>query len=921
MAERYVRMNILSSGAEKAKATLDDLTARARRLEAESPDLKITANDTQAQARIKDLQLKIQILNRERAEVAFETKGDEKAKATLLDISARLRKLDETVAKPNIKVEGLDRAEAQMIRLKLAMDDLHNKRVEITLSERTGLLSKLASFFGGGKGGGGGGIGNLAGEGGGGAGSGILSSIGGANNQYTGGAIAALIAAALSVSPALIPFGIGGGIGALGGIGAYKLDPKAFTSLISDAESGFLNSLTNNNSTGRSQIGNRVSSGGVSGTSFISGLLPILKQVDTFIKQISPELTDMFKSSLPFISTFAKIFEQLAALLLPSFTVSMKEITPYLPQIAEGFKSLSQGIADFIVDLGPGMRDGVTVFKALMVLVKGLLIALAGTADILAIAFARLGNHMAETADFMRGVWDAFRHWMANSFDGLRHEVAAIWDDIWNDTLGTELKWTRKLFDLTASWRHGVAGNFDDMRHDVAAIWDSMWDAIRQKLGSNVSAAMNELVGLEHHVVSIFDGIKHTVIDLWNTLWFDVTTKISGAVAEIGRIWSGITSVFSGPIHAVESIWDRLAGVWNHVASAVGAGGLSLPQFAMGGRIGVGTTGTADDVLIRASKGETVLSATHSSILAPLLARIGVPGYAAGGIPLPVAGHGGGVPGNQGSNPFSDIGSLISSLAHDARADAIKLLFAPINFLLGHLGGGVIGGVLGDVVKSLENSIAGIAQAGAKKQASSTSAYTGGYGPGVTQWTGAVLKVLAMLGLPSTDVGTVLTQMMTESGGNPNAINLTDSNAAAGDPSRGLMQTIMSTFEAYRSWTFPNDIFNPIANIFAGVNYAIHRYGNPGWLNVLGHGHGYAGGGWINEPIAGVGMRSGMRYTLGENEPEYVTPRSRMHGGGGDTYNISFNGVVGDPEAVALQIVQTVRRYKKHHGNQSTGIG
>jgi SLT domain-containing protein len=64
-----------------------------------------------------------------------------------------------------------------------------------------------------------------------------------------------------------------------------------------------------------------------------------------------------------------------------------------------------------------------------------------------------------------------------------------------------------------------------------------------------------------------------------------------------------------------------------------------------------------------------------------------------------------------------------------------------------------------------------------------------------------------------------------ESAGNPNAINDWDSNAQAGDPSRGLMQTIGATFDAYK---LPghDDIYDPVDNIIAGVRYALSRYGS-----------------------------------------------------------------------------------------------
>jgi hypothetical protein len=72
--------------------------------------------------------------------------------------------------------------------------------------------------------------------------------------------------------------------------------------------------------------------------------------------------------------------------------------------------------------------------------------------------------------------------------------------------------------------------------------------------------------------------------------------------------------------------------------------------------------------------------------------------------------------------------------------------------------------------------------------------------------------------------------IMKESRGNPKAINRWDSNARAGRPSQGLMQTIPST---YRAYVLPElahlPITNPVANITAGVRYMVANYG----LNTL----------------------------------------------------------------------------------------
>lgn len=118
-----------------------------------------------------------------------------------------------------------------------------------------------------------------------------------------------------------------------------------------------------------------------------------------------------------------------------------------------------------------------------------------------------------------------------------------------------------------------------------------------------------------------------------------------------------------------------------------------------------------------------------------------------------------------------------------------------------------------------------------------------GAGAGVQRWAGVALAALAAAGEPSSWLGSLLSRMQRESGGNPNAINLTDSNAAAGDPSRGLMQTIGATFNAFAGAYASRGIYDPFANIYAAIRYTVGRYGSgpAGWDQPGG----YRNGGWL----------------------------------------------------------------------------
>lgn len=80
--------------------------------------------------------------------------------------------------------------------------------------------------------------------------------------------------------------------------------------------------------------------------------------------------------------------------------------------------------------------------------------------------------------------------------------------------------------------------------------------------------------------------------------------------------------------------------------------------------------------------------------------------------------------------------------------------------------------------------------------------------------------------LDQSDHEAIRTIIENESAGDPGAKNDWDSNASAGTPSIGLMQTIQPTFD---SFALPgrDDIYDPVDNIVAATRYAVDRYGGP----------------------------------------------------------------------------------------------
>lgn len=332
------------------------------------------------------------------------------------------------------------------------------------------------------------------------------------------------------------------------------------------------------------------------------------------------------------------------------------------------------------------------------------------------------------------------------------------------------------------------------------------------------------------------------------------------------KAWDSLKEAAASPVRfVVNTVYTNgIQKVWNGIAGAIGLDNLKLPdakiKFASGG-VMPGYTPGRDVTMAAVSGGEAIMRPEFTRAVGKQqiyewnrLARVGgvqavrdsmtgVPHYANGGV----------VPASQaiananrataGSGLLDKFGDFLSGPAEWVRSKILD----PVTNMLKTIGGGNWGSMMGSLPVSLAKGLVDKAVNAVKDSFSviggNTSTGSTG-GAGVERWRGLVNKVLTMLGQPTSWADTVLRRMNQESGGNPNAINNWDSNAKAGHPSQGLMQTIPGTFAAYAGPYLARGITDPLANIYAGVNYALHRYGSLSALNRAG---GYALGGIVED--------------------------------------------------------------------------
>ncbi|MEW2622231.1 transglycosylase SLT domain-containing protein [Streptomyces sp. NPDC048106] len=133
--------------------------------------------------------------------------------------------------------------------------------------------------------------------------------------------------------------------------------------------------------------------------------------------------------------------------------------------------------------------------------------------------------------------------------------------------------------------------------------------------------------------------------------------------------------------------------------------------------------------------------------------------------------------------------------------------------------------VAGTGAAVLAMPLVGAATASAATGTTSAATTPAGYPNNLDGWIRESRAIMAEKGIPGSYNG-IYRNIIRESSGNPNAINLWDSNAAKGIPSKGLLQVIDPTFNAYHVAGTSFNIYDPVANITAACNYAAHRYGS-----------------------------------------------------------------------------------------------
>ncbi|MCD9196080.1 phage tail tape measure protein [Streptomyces albireticuli] len=451
------------------------------------------------------------------------------------------------------------------------------------------------------------------------------------------------------------------------------------------------------------------------------------------------------------------------------------------------------------------------------------------------------------------------------AFQGIAAVAMWLWTNAFKPAIDSIVGKIR-LLALTATWlwNNVIVPVFQGIAAEISRWWSRVsatFNTVRTYLTGTLATAFRWL--LDNVIRPVWNGITSVISSTWRngiSPVFELLKRGVRAVGDsfnsgagyIGRVWSTIKDKTKGPVQfVVDVVYNNgIRNVWNAVAKLLSLGKLDTVKFARGGRTHGGVPGRdsipalmmADEYVIKRDSARSVGFGTLDYIN-----RYGaLPGFAGGG-PVQRFADGGIVDDIWGglTGAAKTIGGWTGQ-AWDLITDPSEIwdkMISPVRRKISSIGGSPWARGMAQLptrmIKGLKDKV--VSTAKGLLDFGGGSANIGG--SGVQRWSGVVLQALKMVGQPASLLQTVLRRMNQESGGNPRAINLWDSNAKAGDPSRGLMQTIGSTFAAYAGPLRSRGIYDPLANIYASMRYALARYGS--LASAYNRPGGYDNGGWL----------------------------------------------------------------------------
>ena len=429
--------------------------------------------------------------------------------------------------------------------------------------------------------------------------------------------------------------------------------------------------------------------------------------------------------------------------------------------------------------------------------------------------------------------WQSFSKWLGKLFD----PVAKLWNRVWNGWARIFSTVWKSLEKTASSGMKAIERLISPAVKAIEKVWVASWNAIASFF-SGIWHTITSLGGNGMRMLhSAIAGPLNTISSIWHSVWNSISSFFRG-------IWNGIKQAaqdgMNGVINVINAGIGGINKVWSFFTGhGTGVKELGHVHFAQGGTVhrhlSVINDGDGPDwkELVQTPDGNLFMSQERNwtgflpegtrvysgAETRQIMNAVGVSHYATGGIVGAQHFADGGIIGegiDWAKGSLENIGSWLGdkfSALEDFLADPLKatkgLLEKAISGMYKGLGN--FADIAHGAMDKLTQPIADWFKKGLEKLEAQFE--SGGASPDLIRAAAAKMHVAISGG----DISHIMNVIKHESGGNARAINNWDSNAKRGDPSKGILQFIQSTFNKYAVAGHTN-IYSPFDQLLAMFN-------------------------------------------------------------------------------------------------------
>lgn len=298
---------------------------------------------------------------------------------------------------------------------------------------------------------------------------------------------------------------------------------------------------------------------------FGEALLPLVKDVTTFVQNIVTWLNNLNDEQ---VQTIAKILE-VAAAVGPLLLIGSK--------VVAGLNSIAALITNFaplVATFGSTIAGLAAPILAVIAIIAALKLAwdtnFGGMRDTLTEFIDTVTDRVTVIAEFLQTIFTAFMGVLTNIWQSNWMNIQLIFEDVWNIIQTVFGSVIAVITNALSLFLNVITGNWSGAWENIKAIFSAVWDAIGSLLTLALDLILNAFVVVIPKLFMAATNAWNSIKDAFSQVWDAITSWFGEAINDpVATVESIAGALFDAGANIFNSLWEGLKSIWEGIVSWV----------------------------------------------------------------------------------------------------------------------------------------------------------------------------------------------------------------------------------------------------------------------------------------------------------------------------------------------------------------